>query len=132
MWHQGMLVSTLYRDFKPRWPEELEAVFIKASSRKLQWTSLARSATYNFLEFFDMWCNAFCMARVNVFVIFFTQAKLIKTRIDSWIELIVNHATVSTWKIQDLLYSTSNTAHRATKHGRYKIYCILQVIQHTE
>ena len=32
----------------------METVFIKASGRKLQWTSLARSATYNFLEFSDM------------------------------------------------------------------------------
>ena len=29
---------------------------IKASGGKLQWTSLARSATYNFLEFSDMNC----------------------------------------------------------------------------
>ena len=29
-------------------------LFIKASGGKLQWTSLARSATYNFLEFSDM------------------------------------------------------------------------------
>ena len=32
----------------------LETVFIKASGKKLQRTSLARSTTYNFLEFSDM------------------------------------------------------------------------------
>ena len=32
----------------------MESVLIKASGGKLQWTSLARLAHYNFLEFSDM------------------------------------------------------------------------------
>ena len=35
-------------------------LFIKASGGKLQWTSLARLATYNFLEFSDMY-GVFCV-----------------------------------------------------------------------
>ena len=41
--------------------------FIKASGGKLQWTSLVRSATYNFLEFSDMNYPMLCYKGLNQF-----------------------------------------------------------------
>ena len=72
LWHYDLLINCIFLFVEPPFPKGFSRsgncrkfvqanrrphnwkLFIKASGGKLQWTSLARSATYNFLEFFDM------------------------------------------------------------------------------